>query len=140
MQEVLQGALSEVNTWEAERFGGDRVLLRQAQACMRGSFLLAQEKVAYLDELPWLLARLQEPGVRDKCLLQWEEGAKYAGDSLTEEFLAESAPLRSDLIAMSPDGSGMSDRLWQAVDQLRQIVIGDMPGEGPHATMRHFWA
>ncbi len=66
---TLRGAMEEVNSWTPEMLRGYE-LLRQGQACMRGTFLLSLEKLQFLDELPCLLVRLDQPGVRDRC--QWD--------------------------------------------------------------------
>ena len=135
--ETLRNALAEVNSWDHGRLSDDLVLFRQAQACMRGTYLLALEKLQHLDEVPYLLARLDEPGVRDRCLLQWGEGAAGTHVPVSAEFLQEGSPLRRDLLAMNADGSGMSRVLQIAHESLRQCPIDDTPGEGPHASMRH---
>ena len=133
----LRAALDEVTSWTAGFLDGNAELLRQGQGCMRGAWLLAKEKLQYLDELPYLLSRLNEAGIRDRCVAQWAEAAADAHDPVSAEFLDESSPLRADVLTMAADGTGMSERLRLAWDSLRQIPIDDTPGEGPHARMRH---
>ena len=136
----LRLALDEINSWEPRMVGGDIDLLRQIQAVMRGTWMLSCEKIQFLDELPYLLARLHQPGVRDECLRQWEEVSPDAQDSVSAEFLQESSPLRNDILSMGSDGSGMTERLRQAFDSIRQVPIDDTPGESPHAQMKHISA
>ena len=133
----LRADLDEVASWTVGFVDGDAVLLRQAQACMRGAWMFAQEKLQHLDELPHLLSRLSEAGIRDRVVAQWAEAAADAHDPVSAEFLDESSPLRADVLAMAADGTGMSKRLRSAWDSLRQVPIDDTPGEGPHASMRH---
>ena len=133
----LRADLDEVTSWTVGFVDGDAVLLRQAQACMRGAWMFAQEKLQHLDELPHFLSRLNEAGIRDRVVAQWAEAAADAHDPVSAEFLDESSPLRADVLAMAADGTGMSKRLRSAWDSLRQVPIDDTPGEGPHASMRH---
>ena len=51
---------------------------------MRATWSHALEKLEYLDEVLYLLSRLGQPGVRDRVLAQWDEGAKHAGDPVAE--------------------------------------------------------
>jgi hypothetical protein len=135
---TLRGAMEEVNSWTPEMLGGYE-LLRQGQACMRGTFLLSLEKLQFLDELPCLLVRLDQPGVRDRCLQQWDvEGARAACDPVAHEFCGNGPDtFRADLKAMNADGTGMSERLFRAWDSLRASPMDDTLGEGPHAQMKH---
>ena len=58
---TLKVVLDDVSLWHAGCVQGDVELLRQAQAAMRGTYILAKEKLQYLDDLPYLLARLHQP-------------------------------------------------------------------------------
>ena len=133
---VLHDAMTQAGAWGPEMFGGDAELVRQTQAVIRGSWLAAKEKLAFLDRLPYLLCRLNEPGVRDRVLSQWDSGAKTFGCPITEEFVGESSPLRGDVLAMQNDGTGMTSRLAEEVNALRQTTIDDTPGDSPHAKMK----
>ena len=134
----LRCALEEISAWTPGMLGGDLDLLRQGQACMRATWLMAQDKLRVFDEVPCLLTRLDEPGVRDRCLAQWDAGARDAGDPVAAEFLEDTpASLRADLVAMTAEGTGMSPRLRAAWDSLRRAPIDDTVGEGPHAQMKH---
>ena len=38
---------------------------------MRHIFNMAERKLDYLNRIPWLAARINEPGVRDACVAQF---------------------------------------------------------------------
>ena len=133
----MHDAMVEVNSWDVSKTCGDVSVLRQAQACMRSTWLLAQEKLRFLDELPYLLCRLHEDGVRDRCVAQFSECTEDHHDPVSVEFLGEASLLRPQILAMNSDGSGMGPDLHQAWTSLNIISIDDTPGESPHASMRH---
>ena len=136
---VLTAAMHEVSSWQTSRLGGNTELLRQAQACMRGTTALVLEKLTYLDEIPYLLARVNEPGIAARCLAQFAEGVDSGAthDPVTLEFLAEGSTLRQQIERMAHEGAEMGPQLQREWETLRLCPIDDCPGEGPHAGMRH---
>ena len=96
------------------------MLVRQMQSCMKGAGLMYQEKLAYLDCIPHLLARLHMPGVRSRCFAQFNEAPEQYQDSGSVEFMGVGSLLRADMLAMSDDGGGMSSRLAEAWGSLRE--------------------
>ena len=133
----LRVAVAECEGWAPGMCDGDTILVRQMQACMKATFLLAEEKLEVFNQIPCLLSRLHEPNIRDACLAQWNEAAWEDHDPVSIEFLAPGSLLRRDIEAMGSDGSGMSPRLTEAWQSLRMVVLDDTPGESPHASMRH---
>ena len=131
--------MQEVNSWQAARLGGNTELLRQGQACMQGTTALVLEKLKYLDEIPYLLARVNEPGIAARCLAQFAEdvdsGATH--DPVTLELLAEGSALRQEIERTAHEGAEMGPQLRREWETLRLCPIDDCPGEGPHAGMRH---
>ena len=109
------------------------------QACVRGSWHLASQKLSYLNDLPYLLVRIHEAGVRDRCVELWNGIPVGERDqwSVASEFMVEGSPLRDDIDAMRPDGSNMSARLVRAIRGLSLAPLDDSVGESPHASMRH---
>ena len=137
-KEHMRDSLDEVNGWTPGDALGDTTLMRQMQACMRYAWLLSEDKLEFLNQVPWLLARLNQPGVRDLCLAQWAEAADpSAHHAVTKEFLTPGCALHCDIVAMNCDGTGMSERLTSAWRTLAFVPIDDTPGEGPHAKMKH---
>ena len=133
----LELALNEANGLEESQVG-DTKLVRQMQAAMRMTYLAGLEKLACFDEFPWLLARLDCPGVRDRCIEQWDVGGgREAADPVAAEFLSADGPLRAHLLAMDFSGGGMSPILQAEWRSLQQCPLDDTVGESPHARMRH---
>lgn len=58
--QVVTTMLDEANSWPPAHFGGDLELWRECQGAVRFTNLLAREKAAFLDKVPYLLARLSE--------------------------------------------------------------------------------
>ena len=110
----LRAALEEVSKWNASDAGGDAQLLRQLQACVRSTWLLAQDKFRHYDELPYLLARLREPGIAKRCLEQWAEARPDQHDPVTVEFVGADSPLRAAVLALEDNGANMSADLRRA--------------------------
>ena len=132
----LEEALREIDGWD-ENVVGDVPILRSGQAAMRATWLMAKEKLAHYDHIPWLLGRLDQPGVRDRCLLQFAEAPEAKHEPVSLEFLSPASALYEDVTRMHADGTGMSPKLWNAFDSIRQTPIDDTPAEAPHAAMRH---
>lgn len=130
-------ALAEIQSWSAADLNDNAELLRQAQACMRGAWLLARDKLAFLDTLPFLLGRLEQAGVRDRVLAQFDECAVNDHDPISVRFLEPGCSFRRDIEAMNPDGSNMSERLANEWEALRRSPIDDTPGESPHARLKY---
>lgn len=65
---VLEAGLVEATAWGPEDYDGDANLWRECQGAVRYTCILAKEKLGYLNKVPYLLARLDEPGLRDQCL------------------------------------------------------------------------
>ena len=135
--ESLESALAEVRQWDDGQAGGDTNLLRQTQAVVKGTWHAGMEKLAFLNDIPYLLCRLDQDGVRDRCLEQYDAGGRLAGDPVSDEFLADGSSMRQHVIDMSADGTGMHPELARAVASLQMIPIDDVAGEAPHARMKH---
>lgn len=137
----LEKGLKYANTWGPETWKCNDENWVEMVGCVRASFHLALRKVAFLDKVPYLLARLGEPGVRDRCLSQWAACPADEHHRVTREFLHPEGGLRCDVEAMSADGSGMSARLATEVESLAAIPMDDSVAEAPHSAaarlMRH---
>ena len=68
---ISKKALREANSWTCPQFGFDADRFSDLQGMMRYVYKLAMEKLDHLDTIPFLIARLGEDGVRDRCLLQY---------------------------------------------------------------------
>ena len=74
INQELNRVLQEANTWSfgTWRVGGPQGHL-QFQGAIRGTVLLARRKFSWLNRVPFLFARLSDPGVAAICLTQWME-------------------------------------------------------------------
>ena len=136
VQEALRRGLTEANSWTTETFGCDHETLLQLQACVRGSFHLAQKRHAYLFKLPWLLARLLDPGVKALCIQQYLACDNH--HPLSDMFFAADGALKPDVDAVDESGRGASAALVKAVDSIAAIPFDDSVAESPHAVGNSF--
>jgi hypothetical protein len=107
----LRNFLNVANSWTVSKFDGDLSLLLQCQACVRATFALALQKIDFLNCLPWNLARLGQPGVRDLCLHQWQLVSPERHCETTKRILDPDGILIGDVHAIDDDGQGVSFRL-----------------------------
>lgn len=133
--QILDAGLADANDWLVARFGGDVDLWREGQGVVRFTVALAKEKIGHLDKVPYLLARLSEPGIRDRCLEQFQRAAPSEHHRVTRWFVDpdHAQSLRQDIENMSADGSNMSPALEMAVESLKWVPMDDCICEGPHA-------
>ena len=89
---VLREGLAVANSWTVAQFDGALDLWRESQGGVRFAFVLGQEKIGYLDVIPHLLARLDCPGVRQRCVQQWEALAPDRHSLVSREFMAMAIP------------------------------------------------
>lgn len=129
----LERGLREANAWEADFFGGGERRWQELQGCVRSAVHLALQKIGFLGEVPYLLVRLDEPGVRDEVLTQWAATPPENHHKVTREFLTEGSPLRAAVDALQDDGSNVSPALAEELHSLRSIPLDDSVAEGPHA-------
>jgi len=131
----LRSAMDEANQWEQNFWGGSQEDWREMVASVRGLFLLASRKLGHLNELPYLLARLEQPGVAARVRDLWV--ARQAADHhrVTRRFMTKFA---ADLALIQPDGSGISPAIRLELDAMNGTPLDDSVAEGPHAMVsRH---
>lgn len=130
---VLEDGLATANAWTVVEWSCDMAALLEWQACVRATHHLAMRKLDFLNKVPWLLARLDEPGVRSQCVSQWESCRAASHHRVTHEFLSPSSDLRPLVDAIGEDGSNVAPRLQREIDSLALIPMDDSVAEGPHA-------
>lgn len=142
VQRVLEAGLSEANQWTPGDFDLDLDLWGECQGAVRFTHILAQEKSSFLDKVPYLLSRLPEAGVRDRCIEQFDAIIASRHHRVSRSFLDPAYPgsLRGDIEAMDAQGGGMSQRLQKAIDRLRWTPLDDCVCEGPHAMAKRIKA
>jgi len=132
VEAVLAQGLAECNTWTVDTFGHDGCsfeCLLGFQAMVRGSFNLAQKRHAYLYKLPWLLARLLQPGVKALCTRQYLESENH--HPISHVFFA--GETKHDVDALDESGQGDSARLVRAVESIAAMPFDDSVAESPHS-------
>jgi len=129
----LNRGLLEANAWTVDSFGfGCSFLeLESLKVCCRASFALAHKRHKYLSLLPWLLARLDEPGIKQRCIAQYESHRDH--HPMTHFFMSHGGQLRSAVDLIRPDGTGCSDPLMYWIQIIRQISVDDSIAESPHS-------
>ena len=128
----LQRGLTECLEWTLDSFAGCSFEeLHALKVCVRSSYALAMKRHNYLSLLPWLLARLEEPGIKERCLSQYASHTNH--HPMTDKFLSHSEPLRAHVDRIGPDGSGSSDLLKEHIMLVKNIPFDDSIAEGPHA-------
>lgn len=131
-QQELRAGLEEANGWGPETWNaGGTPIWVSCQACVRLTFEIGMQKVSFLDRVPYLLARLEEPGVCRRCMEQWESCAPAGHHRVTRDFFE--GALRFDIAAMQNDGAGATARLKQEIRSLSLIPLDDSVAESPHA-------
>lgn len=130
----LRSGLEEANSWEFSTWSLDSEEAMACQACVRATYHLASQKIRFLDRVPYLLCRLDEPGVKERCLEQWSEAPPEAHHRVTREFLSPTQALRRHVDLVQPDGSGISEELRNELLSLAAIPLDDSVAEGPHAS------
>ena len=129
----LERGLAEANGWQPQHFELGEIVWQELQGCVRHSVHLAHQKIRFLNEVPYLLVRLDQPGVRDECMAQWLKCAPDKHHRITREFLAEESPLRSEVDALAVDGSNCSEVLAAELRGFEEIPLDDTVAESPHA-------
>ena len=133
---TLRAALFECNNWGANEFGGDIVFLGQVQGAMRYVYALGMEHSRVFGQVPYLLARLRQPGVRARALLQFDAAPEEAHDDVTLHFLSPTQRLRAHVDAMGDDGAGISPELDAELKAIEWAPLDDTAAEAPHAIVK----
>ena len=68
---ALRAMKAEADAWTLAIMGGSQQLLTSAQGTIRGIFFLAELQLNSFDCIPFLLSRLNVPGVRDRAIAQY---------------------------------------------------------------------
>lgn len=68
---VLSDMLAEATEWTPNTFGGDVAMWQECQGMVRFTFVYGKEKSAFLNKVPYLLAKLGEACLADRSLRQW---------------------------------------------------------------------
>ena len=107
-------------------------MLEQALGAVRYAFATACTQVDYLNRIPFLAARLDEPGIKDRCIHQFESCSWELHDRVSLELFHPAGVLRAHVDNITPDGKNISIVLQAEIDGLANIPMNDGIGEGLH--------
>ena len=134
VQRHLDSGLAHANSMSAARYAGDYNLLRQCQGCVRMVHGLGYEKFLWLDQVPYLLSRLDQPGVEAKTVEQWVSTSPQYHNRVTRKVCDSSGELRADLDAVTGTGDNISPSLSHVMRSLALLPMDDTVCEMPHAS------
>ena len=142
VRDTLSEALEEARRWTAASWDGFEWLLHEAQATIRYIYVLGLQNVAYMEQLPWLLVRLDEPGVLQRCIHQWNSTPRDAHHNVSNFFMDPEhvGGIWSDVQNIDAMGGNCSARVKQAIRTLENIPMDDIHGESPHARAHHIFS
>ena len=115
-QELGRG-LAEANAWTEATWNLGLPFCLQAQAAVRIAYRLGHDKYAWLDDIPYILARLDEPGVAQRALQQYSMHGEGAHHRVSRAVLGEGRPLRLAVQSVLPDGSNIVN--WKSLNLLQ---------------------
>jgi len=129
----LDEGLAVAESWTVSEWSSF-AFLDQIQGSVRQIVAMGREMFIFLDRIPYLIARLAEPGVAARALEQFDSTPESAQNrSSVAVFSREQPSLRADVLAIKADGSGLSLRLQAEVDSLNEINCDDTIDEAPHS-------
>lgn len=123
----------EAETWTVAAFANNLTLMQQFVGAVRFAWSLGLEKLRFLDRVPWLFARLEQSGVRDRCLEQWRSAAPHLHHKVSRLLLENESDYLADVQNMNADGTGASVKLKHMISRIQGMSLDDSLGEGPHA-------
>ena len=133
----LEEGLRQANSWAPTAFASAGVrFCSDMQGVVRMSVLLGRQKLDFLNHIPYLLARLNEAGVKDRCVQEWRSRGPGSDNRISAEFLDEAGKLWADVNLIQPDGTGLTPVLERQRQSLVDVSFDDKVAEGPHARAR----
>lgn len=94
---ALRDGLALAESWPALKFG-DPSLLADAQGAVRCAYALALEKISFMEDIPYLAARIGDEGIAQKCLDQFDGAPVERQHPVSVRlFSAENGPTASSL-------------------------------------------
>ena len=130
--EALRDGLEECQAWDEDDFGD--LAVDELQAAARAAFVFGGEIIECYDHLPLLAARLDEPGVRDRCIAEYDAAERRLHDPASHALFDNvGASFRNDVLEVTDDGVVHSEALRAEAQSIKDIPMGDTVNESPHA-------
>ena len=113
-------------------------LWQEFTAVLRYGAHVGHQVFQHLDTLPWLLARLDQPGVKDRCLHRFALVPAAQHHELTRLYLDPEYPgsLLHLVDDIDDEGGHVAPELRAQIDKLKNIPLDDIVQEEPHARMK----
>ena len=126
----LRAAFDESFEWSQGRFG--ETPIDQARGAVGAAYAFGMESIRCHDDLPLLLSRLDEPGVRDRCVEDWSAVPPEQHDPVTRGFLVdEPGSLKYMVLRVTPEGFIPDEELRKQVRPLKRLPMDDSINEYP---------
>ena len=129
--QALKEGLHEANEWCASSFLALDV--SELQGVVRSTYLMGLRKIGYLNKIPHLFARLDQPGVKALCQAQFDSAPLHSHCPVSKDFFGPGGPFAADVALIQPDGTGITETLALEIQSIKDIPMDDSVGEGPHA-------
>lgn len=136
VRQVLSELCSQADGWTPAFFEGDAALWQEAQGAVRGLRELGMRKFEFFNRCPYLLARLDEEGIKEQALAEWASRPPEQHHRVTREFLdpGHNSGLRRLVdTEIAPNGEISSEKLAAEVRSLQELPMDDAVCESPHA-------
>ena len=101
--ELAKGRM-EAESCGVDKFDNDYVLLNQAQGSVKAACGLALDQIAYLDCIPYLIARVGRPGIAQRCNALFDGTAFEHPHPVSIELLGHGSHLRPLIESVPPEG------------------------------------
>ena len=125
--------MQEANTWSPDFWGLSNDDWVELVGCVRSLNLLGRRKLGHLVELPYLLSRLAEPGVKAQVDALWAARPAHEHHRVTRSFMQRFA---DDVANIGPDGTPITARLATELAAMNGTPMDDSVAEGPHARLK----
>jgi len=109
----IEAFRQEANAWTVHAFSGDQEFWREANGCVMFTCELAVPAIDEYDRVPLLFARLDQPGIKQRCIHQLQSAPLERHERQTIRVMVQD--LKADFDAMNDDGTNMSDALSREV-------------------------
>ena len=119
MEQALGDGIGEVESWTLEWFGGHFDIWQESSGCSRAVYRLAMIKTEYLRRIPYKLARILEPGMKEILQAQYRSAPRAAHHYASVEMF--DGIYAGDLAAYAPPEEDASPQLKQAVRRIQLI-------------------
>ena len=112
----LNAMLVEAQSWTVGHYNGDLAMWQECVGACLFTVDLAVKSIAEYDQIPLLFARLDQPGIRDRCVAQFHEVPMALHNRVSLRVLAPGSSFIEAIMKMSPDGTGMEQHLRDEVN------------------------